>query len=262
MTTKSAGGKVTGILALTLEGQEALAIGDPVHITGDYECEKADGTKPVVGYVSVANVKRSTTTGFYPTANVPGDVTVEAFGWSVRTFVSGGAITAGTKVGVSATSKLEAADGTNDVGIALTGAAGVDEDVDVLCTGAPGFATQLRRWALNIPLKLANVADGDVVTDLPLGFAGQIVDFKFLVTDPVTTAAKTSALHLEIGAVALTGGVLTITSATATPLGEVIEATAITAGDVFDDNDTLSVVAASTTAFVEGEGILVIVVES
>lgn len=100
MTTKLAGGKITGLLALTLEAQYAASIGDPVMVTGPYEVGLANGTKPLLGHVSVANKKRLGAD--YPVANTPGDVTVEALGFYVNKCTSGQAITAGAAVRVTA----------------------------------------------------------------------------------------------------------------------------------------------------------------
>lgn len=107
---------------------------------------------------------------------------------------------------------------------------------------------------LVFPVNLAAVANGDVVTDYKPGIAGTIEYFAFVTSQPVTTAAKTAAFNLEIGTTNVTGGVLTVTSAAATPLGKVIEATDITAANVLSVDSKLSIEAASVTAFVEGEG--------
>lgn len=152
MTTKAAGGKITGLLALTLEAQSALNVGDPVHMVGDYMCDKADGTLPVVGFVSVRNVRRGTwnanqasnQAGLYPVANVPGDVTVETPGFMVLPLVAGGAITAGHRVGVTAAgaivdvgnSAAAIPAGTTVIGVALEGATGVGVLFDCLITRA------------------------------------------------------------------------------------------------------------------------------
>jgi predicted RecA/RadA family phage recombinase len=117
------------------------------------------------------------------------------------------------------------------------------------------------RSILTIPVKLAKVATGDVVTTYTPGFAGVIEKMSFVVTDPVITGSKAATLNLEIGTANLTGGSLALTSANCTPLGAVIDATAITAGNVFGASDTISVEAASVTAFAEGEGALLIVIK-
>jgi len=106
---------------------------------------------------------------------------------------------------------------------------------------------------LSFQMKLAKIANGDLVTDLHPNIAGSIVHWEALITDPVTTAAKLSNLNLEIGTTDVTGGVLALTSALATPLGKVIAASAITANNVLTRESLLSVEASGTTAFVEGE---------
>lgn len=125
MATKTAGGRISSRIALTLEAQSALEVGDPVSITGPYECDKADSGDTFVGTVSVANVKRQGAT--YPVANVPGDVTVEAKGSYVAAVTAGDAITAGAEVFVSAAGAYVGAAGATGVGaavgIALTTAA-------------------------------------------------------------------------------------------------------------------------------------------
>jgi len=99
---------------------------------------------------------------------------------------------------------------------------------------------------------LLNIADGDVLTDLPLGFAGKFLDIDAYVITPVTTAAKLSTLSLEIGATAVTGGAVALTSANCTPIGAKVSGSAITGANSFGIGDTMTIVAASTTAFVEG----------
>ena len=137
MTTKQSGGRITGLLALTFEAQVAMQRNDPVMVTGDYEVGIADGTKPVVGFVSVSNVKRTSTeaaqTG--PVPNVPGDVTVEARGLMVLELQSGAAIAAGAPVGINATGDLVAvadAGVLGYVGIALTATTAANQAIDVL----------------------------------------------------------------------------------------------------------------------------------
>jgi len=69
-------------------------------------------------------------------------------------------------------------------------------------------------------------------------------------------------LSVEIGTTDMTGGTLALTSANCTPLGVVVaQGAAPTAGNRFDDDDTLSIEAASVTAFAEGEITVYLVVE-
>jgi len=109
-----------------------------------------------------------------------------------------------------------------------------------------------------IPIDLATIADGDIVTDLPLDFVGEIVSVNAFAKVVASTADKLSTLHLEIGAVAVTGGAVALTTAGLDTLGKVVAGSAVSAANAFAATDTLSVVAASTTAFIEGEIVLVI----
>lgn len=138
MTTKTSGGKITGLLALSCEAAVATDVGDYVHLSGDYTVALADGTKPVLGKVSVSNKKRvntlmSTTVGV---DNVPGPVTVEARGLYVDKVLAGGAFAAGAAVGIGAANTVVAAGGgVATIGIALMASVGVGDDVDILVQG-------------------------------------------------------------------------------------------------------------------------------
>lgn len=131
----------------------------------------------------------------------------------------------------------------------------------------PLYKTQPRlgggsRSILSLPIALAGVADGDVLTTFTPGFAGKIVKMDFAVTTKVTTASKATTLNAEIGTTNVTGGVIALTSANCTPLGAVVAGTAITAANSFTASDTVSIEASSTTAFSEGAGVLFVVVEA
>jgi len=107
---------------------------------------------------------------------------------------------------------------------------------------------------LQLPIKLARVANGDVLTEYQPGVFGNIESFAIVMTDPVTTASKAATLNLEIDTTDVTGGVIALTSAAATPLGKVIVGTPITANNKLTPTSRLSIEASSVTAFVEGEG--------
>lgn len=123
-------------------------------------------------------------------------------------------------------------------------------------TNAPDWTLEGARSLLSFPIALAKIADGDILTTFTPGFAGKIVKFSAITNDPATTALKTTTLNLEIGTTNLTGGVLVLTSANQTPLGKATDATAITGNNTFTSTDTISIEAASTTAFIEGSTVL------
>lgn len=109
-----------------------------------------------------------------------------------------------------------------------------------------------------IPILLPSLANGDVLTNYTPGFAFKVLAVDFAVSKAATTAAKAATLNLEIGTTNVTGGVVSLTSANSTPLGALVAGTAVTAANTGTNADTISIEAASVTAFVEGEGYLLI----
>lgn len=109
-----------------------------------------------------------------------------------------------------------------------------------------------------LAIDLASITAADVVTDFSPGIDGDIVYFGFEVDKAVTTAAKLATLNLEIGSTDVTGGVISLTSAAATPKGKIIDGTAITATNTVTKSSKISVEATSVTAFSEGTGSLII----
>lgn len=108
---------------------------------------------------------------------------------------------------------------------------------------------------LQIPIDLASItAAGDVLTEIRPGLYGTIEYWEFAVSKPVTTAAKLASLNLEIDTTNVTGGVIALTSANATPLGKTIVGTAITGANTLTPDSKLSIEASSVTAFAEGQG--------
>lgn len=171
---------------------------------------------------------------------------------------AGGAITKGGAVTCDANGKAVAATAGDVVhGVALT-TAGADAEFLAVLLGSTSLAATQAPFVISIPITLANLATGDVVTNWTPGFAGTITAISFVVTTAVTTGSKAATLNMEIGTTNLTGGVVSLTSANCTPLGAVIAGTAVTAANDFSSTDTLSVEASSVTAFVEGAGVLLV----
>jgi len=108
------------------------------------------------------------------------------------------------------------------------------------------------RIPLHFHLKLAKIANGDIVTEIRPGIDGTIEYWEAVVSDPATTGSKLSTLNLEIDTTNVTGGDLALTSATMTPLGAVVGA-APTGANTLTRASKLSIEASATTAFVEGE---------
>lgn len=173
--------------------------------------------------------------------------------------IYGDTVTMGDRLCTNASGKAikSTAPGEFCFGVALESGA-ADEIGTVLLL--PGAAPANTAKVISIPINLATVADGDVLTTYTPGFAGRIESVAFAVTQEVTTGSKASTLNLEIGTTDLTGGVVALTSANCTTLGAVVAGSSVTAANVFTSTDTISIEASSTTAFAEGAGVLLITV--
>jgi len=136
-------------------------------------------------------------------------------------------------------------------------AGAVDETISVRLFGSPQNRAAM---VIALPITLVGVTAADVATSIVPGFAGKIIKTQFVVTTAVTTGGKAATLNLEIGTTDLTGGVIALTSANSTPLGVVIQGTAVSALNSFTAASAISVEASSVTAFSEGAGTLYITV--
>jgi len=114
---------------------------------------------------------------------------------------------------------------------------------------------------IGVHVSLSAIADGDIVTGLTPGFAGRIIGTEFVCTTKVTTASKSTVINAEIGTVNITGGLLTLNSAGLATAGTVVSGTAVTGANTFLPTDTISLEAASTTAFSEGAGMLNVLIQ-
>lgn len=168
----------------------------------------------------------------------------------------GGTVTRGDALTVNSAGKLIAASPGEYV-LARANESGVDGDVRQVEITHEG---PLAGMILSYHIDLARIADGDVLTTFTPGIKGKILKFSAAVTTAVSTGSKASTLNLEIGTTNVTGGSLALTSANCTPLGAVVNASAITAANTFGVTDSISIEAASTTAFSEGSVNLLIVI--
>lgn len=129
-------------------------------------------------------------------------------------------------------------------------------------TTAAAVAAGVGKYLLTIPVNLATVADGDVLTTMPIPHKFKILSVDAYVTNEVTTAAKATSLNVEIGTTNLTGGVVALTSANSATLGAKIAGSAVTAANTGAADATISIEASSTTAFIEGEVVVVIAIQN
>jgi hypothetical protein len=170
--------------------------------------------------------------------------------------VYGGNVTAGQNLQVDATGRLITAGSGAVVAIAEdSGAVGEIHSVFLLTHTASGANT---KGVMSIPVVLPAVTAGMTVASFVPGFVGAITKVQMLVTNPATTALKLFTLSPFINAVAVTGGVLALTSANMAPLGNNVQGTAVTATNAFIATDSIIFKSTAVTAFAEGEGLLII----
>ena len=100
---------------------------------------------------------------------------------------------------------------------------------------------------------------GDVVTTFIPGFVGSIQKLFWVQKKAEATGGKSATLYATINSVNVVGGLVTLTSATLTPMGKMIAGTAVTGSNVFDKDDTISIKSTVTVAFADSGGTLYIV---
>jgi hypothetical protein len=147
-----------------------------------------------------------------------------------------------------------AAEGANLVGV---------QDADSNFGASPTVEAALKQLAeqpkfiVTIPIPAYSaIANSGVLATFKPGFKCRLISMHVMATTPVTTSGKAATLTPEIGGVAVTGGVVSMTSAGQTPEGAVQDGTAVTALNVVSATATVTVVASSVTAFVEGAGVI------
>jgi hypothetical protein len=171
----------------------------------------------------------------------------------------GGTITAGDLVASDANAKAVSSGGqvaaSSQFGIALE--SGVANDLIAVELFHFG---QRPQSVLQFHYNLADIAAGDILVAYVPGFAGKILKTSAVVSKPATTGGKAATITPKITGVAVTGGVLSLTSANMTPIGAVVNGTAITGANSFGAADSITLTASAVTAFVEGEIDILIVV--
>ena len=97
-------------------------------------------------------------------------------------------------------------------------------------------------------LDFATLADGNVLTGIVMPFHGEIVEVYTITGTTLVGASGTALINLELAAVNVTGGVVTVATATQAAVGTKSAGTAITALNAFHQGDLLDVEVASAGA--------------
>ncbi len=124
-------------------------------------------------------------------------------------------------------------------------------------------------YIYTIPISMLNatIADGDIMTDFVVNHPFKILDIRYIVTAAVTTGSKASTIKAYIDGTAVTGASLALTSATMTPVGKILSATAtdVSSGGnniAYSAGSKIVLKASSTTTFVEGSGTFLVTIQN
>lgn len=184
----------------------------------------------------------------------------------VSKVVLGGNVTAGDNIGSDALGEAVTAAASDPI-IGVAEVSGSDgETISILLVNKQSVGLAGTGYMdIAIPVALADLDNNEILTDLILGFAGEIFKVYFVTEDPTTdTTGHSAVITVEIETTATTGGVLTIsddvTAGDPDTRGKVVYATAITAANTFDDDEKISVVVADGTAFSDGAGVVHVIV--
>lgn len=124
-----------------------------------------------------------------------------------------------------------------------------DQSIDGL------LGTGVGRETREIPITLATLSDAAQYSWVA-EYNGRLASNNFRTHTPATTASKLSTLTPSIAGVNVTGGVIALTTVSCNTRNKETAGTAITAKNAFKKGDTLTWTASSTTAFVEGSGVI------
>lgn len=137
--------------------------------------------------------------------------------------------------------------------------------LDTMQSNMAAGVPEVGKHTFSFRIALAGLTNADVLTSFVPGFKFAIEKVMFAVQAAVTTAAKLATITPKIDAVAITGGVLALTSANCTPKGKVLTGTTVTGANddnLGSDTSSITLTASAVTAFVEGDGELIIILRN
>ena len=109
---------------------------------------------------------------------------------------------------------------------------------------------------------LAGISAADIVTGLTLGHKFKILAVKAISIVAPTTASKLATVTTYISGTAVTGGVLSLTTAALATKGTVLAGSTVTAANVGSETDTITLTGSAVTAFVEGSVSIVLTIQN
>lgn len=173
----------------------------------------------------------------------------------------GGTVTRGDPLTADANGKAITQTGQAPV-LAYALESGVLNEIHAILMLARPASAGVAGSIITIPIDLLTVStSAATVAKFTPGFAGVIKKLTYLPTVVSTTAGKAVTLTPKIATVAVTGGVLALTSANTNTMAVNVAASAVTALNAFAAADEITIVSSVNTAFVEGSGSIQIVLQ-
>jgi hypothetical protein len=248
------------VAALAGAGQQTFVSSANYSSAGQYTAVKAHS---VAGQIVKCAVAGEHAIGILQNAPASAaEAEVKTFGPATAKAGTGG-FTPGQELAVEVTSGelIPATEGDLVIAVALaTVADAANGSVFVVPCYRKHMATQEAYAALCFSIDAADIADGDLMTDVIPGFAGTIQKVYVICEKAVTTGGKGTTINTEIESTNVTGGVVTLSGTYA--LGAFVAGTAVTAANTFTAAQKISIEAASTTTFIEGRFQIVIIVST
>lgn len=109
---------------------------------------------------------------------------------------------------------------------------------------------------------LAGISAADLVTSFSPGHRFKIVSVVAVSVVAPTTAAKLATITPYISGTAVTGGVLSLTTAALATKGTVLAASTVTANNEGSATDTITLTGSAVTAFVEGSANIILRIQN
>lgn len=109
---------------------------------------------------------------------------------------------------------------------------------------------------------LIDITAADILSLYVPGYKFKILAMDFVTDKPATTGSKAATLTPKISTVAVTGGVVALTSALCTPAGALVAGSAVTAANTGSAAASISITGSAVTAFVEGNGWVLLKVQN
>ena len=137
--------------------------------------------------------------------------------------------------------------------------------LDTMQSNMAAGVPEVGKHTFSFRIALAGLTNADVLTSFVPGFKFAIEKVMFAVQAAVTTAAKLATITTKVDAVAIMGGVLALTSANCTPKGKVLTGTTVTGANddnLGSDTSSITLTASAVTAFVEGDGELIVIIRN